>query len=354
LHVRLSEREIYDFFEKESCKVRDIRLITDRNSRKSKGIGYIEFYEISSVEKAIKLSGKQLRGQSVMIQPSQAEKNLVPSMSHTHSANSAAGPTRLYVGSLHVNITEDDLRLVFEPFGDIDFVQIHIDAETKKSKGFGFVQYKRAEDAKKALSQINGLELAGRQIKVGLVNETKSEPIGTLGELDDEGGGLPGLNAQSRAMLMAKLMDQHGITPPPTLTSALPNLGVFNSMNATINSPTIGQSKPAPNIASSANQKVSRCVLLKNMFDPSQETDPDFHIDIHQDVQEECSKFGPIKHLHVAKDSPGFVYIKFEAQDGALNAITALNHRWFAGRMIIAEYFDEIAYNNKFPESVEK
>jgi len=74
----LSEREIYDFFEKESCKVRDIRLITDRNSRKSKGIGYIEFYEISSVEKAIKLSGKQLRGQSVMIQASQAEKNLVP------------------------------------------------------------------------------------------------------------------------------------------------------------------------------------------------------------------------------------------------------------------------------------
>jgi RNA recognition motif-containing protein len=49
------------------------------------------------------------------------------------------GPTRLYVGSLHFNITEDMLRGIFEPFGKIDHIQLMTDPETGKSKGYGFL-----------------------------------------------------------------------------------------------------------------------------------------------------------------------------------------------------------------------
>lgn len=49
--------------------------------------------------------------------------------------------------------------------------------------GFAFVQFKKPEDAKKALQQVNGLEIAGRPIKVGLVNE--SQQGGGVGDLDD-------------------------------------------------------------------------------------------------------------------------------------------------------------------------
>ncbi len=51
-------------------------------------------------------------------------------------------------------------------------------------------RFKKPEDAKKALQQVNGLEIAGRQIKVGLVNETKQEAGGfgtSGGDLDDDG-----------------------------------------------------------------------------------------------------------------------------------------------------------------------
>lgn len=51
------------------------------------------------------------------------------------------GPTRVYVGSLHFNITEDELRDVFSQYGDIEFIDLHKDAETGRSKGFGFIQY---------------------------------------------------------------------------------------------------------------------------------------------------------------------------------------------------------------------
>jgi RNA-binding protein 39 len=47
---------------------------------------------------------------------------------------------RLYVGSVHFNLTEDDLRQVFEPFGPLEFVNLHKDPETGRSRGFAFIQ----------------------------------------------------------------------------------------------------------------------------------------------------------------------------------------------------------------------
>ena len=72
---------------------------------------------------------------------------------------------QLYVGSLHFNLTESDIKQVFEPFGELDFVDLHKDPATGRSKGYAFVQYKRAEDAKMALEQMEGFELAGRQVR---------------------------------------------------------------------------------------------------------------------------------------------------------------------------------------------
>ncbi|CAB4282154.1 unnamed protein product [Prunus armeniaca] len=97
--------------------VRDVRLIMDRNSRRSKGVGYIEFYDAMSVPMAIALSGQPLLGQPVMVKPSEAEKNLVESTSVVSGpggmiAPDSGGARRLYVGNLHTNIKEDDLHQV--------------------------------------------------------------------------------------------------------------------------------------------------------------------------------------------------------------------------------------------------
>jgi RNA-binding protein 39 len=46
----------------------------------------------------------------------------------------------LYVGSLHFNLTESDIKQVFEPFGELEFVDLHRDPTTGRSKGYAFVQ----------------------------------------------------------------------------------------------------------------------------------------------------------------------------------------------------------------------
>jgi len=92
-----------------------------------------------SVPMAIALSGQLLLGQQVMVKPSEAEKNLVQSTAASSGAASG-GARKLYVGNLHSNINEDQLRQVFEPFGQVELVQLPLDPLTGLCKGFGFVQ----------------------------------------------------------------------------------------------------------------------------------------------------------------------------------------------------------------------
>ena len=162
------------------------------------------------------LNGQKLCGVPVIVQPSQAEKNRVGNYYlDRNPAKQEKGPMRLYVGSLHFNITEDMLRGIFEPFGAIQSVTLMMDYETGRSKGYGFVTYDRAEDAKKALEQMNGFELAGRPMKVGHVTENAAggNYVQIKDGLDSEEADKSGidLGATGRLALMAKLAEGTGM-----------------------------------------------------------------------------------------------------------------------------------------------
>jgi RNA-binding protein 39 len=79
---------------------------------------YIEFFDAMSVPMAIALTGQLLLGQPVMVKPSEAEKNLVQSTATASATAGMMGPysggaRRLYVGNLHYNMTEDQLKQVY-------------------------------------------------------------------------------------------------------------------------------------------------------------------------------------------------------------------------------------------------
>lgn len=85
------------------------------------------------------LSGQKLLGIPIIVQHTQAEKNRMGNTLPNLMPKGMTGPMRLYVGSLHFNITEDMLRGIFEPFGKIDNIQLIMDPETGRSKGYGFI-----------------------------------------------------------------------------------------------------------------------------------------------------------------------------------------------------------------------
>lgn len=94
---------------------------------------------ISLFSQALGLSGQKLLGVPIVVQHTQAEKNRMGNSMPNLMPKGQTGPMRLYVGSLHFNITEDMLRGIFEPFGKIDNIQLIMDPETGRSKGYGFL-----------------------------------------------------------------------------------------------------------------------------------------------------------------------------------------------------------------------
>ncbi len=82
----------------------------------------------------------------------------------------------IYVGNLPYKIGEEELREIFEVYGEISSVKVIIDKFTKRSKGFGFVDMTSQEEATNAVNELNGAELFGRYLKVNEARERKTYP----------------------------------------------------------------------------------------------------------------------------------------------------------------------------------
>jgi RNA recognition motif-containing protein len=80
--------------------------------------------------------------------------------------------TKLYVGNLPWSATEDDIRELFSTIGEVQSANLILDRETKRSRGFAFVEMSQ-EDAERAISQLNGKDFQGRDLRI---NEAQEKP----------------------------------------------------------------------------------------------------------------------------------------------------------------------------------
>jgi cold-inducible RNA-binding protein len=88
---------------------------------------------------------------------------------------------KLFVGGLSWDTTDDGLRQAFASFGEITEAKVITDRDTGRSRGFGFVTFAQDEDAKKAISQMDGTSLDGKNIKVNEAQEKSPRGGGRSG-----------------------------------------------------------------------------------------------------------------------------------------------------------------------------
>ncbi|RDA93793.1 hypothetical protein CP533_6358 [Ophiocordyceps camponoti-saundersi (nom. inval.)] len=376
---RLRTDKLKRFFEENAGPVNEAQIVKDRISGRSKGVtvlritlrvGYVEFKDESSVQRALQLTGRPLENIPIIVRVTEAEKNRQVRKTDESGNNSTAAPFhRLYIGNIHFNVTQEDLEAVFEPFGELEFAQLQTD-ENKRSKGFGFVQYKNANNAREALEKMNGFELAGRPIRVGLGNDRSGsdgnagrgghgpnvnfqgsafsgaggrgqssafDRAGRDGERNGGGGALDdsdvagvNFNNYSRDALMRKL----------ARTDEMPS-GKDDAQTLKPKS----EAKPPP----ASVHVPSRCVVLRNMFDPDLETNENWVKELEDDIRGEAERrYGRVLHISLDANSKGDVYIKFADVEGGENAIKGLNGRYFGGRMINASPVVDAVYNSLF------
>lgn len=172
LHIKADEYDVYRFFSTAGVgKVRDVKVIRDTRTGKSKGVAYVEFYTPDSVLKSMTLSGQMINGQAISVQPSQAEKNRAAAATRLAKtaeqqlATPKEGPNKIFIASLkdelsYIGVRE--LRQLFSPFGEIENVKVN--------KGVGYVQYRSSKDAKEAVTKMDGMKIKNKRIKVGMAD----------------------------------------------------------------------------------------------------------------------------------------------------------------------------------------
>ena len=79
--------------------------------------------------------------------------------------------TNIYVGNLAFTTDSDALKALFAEYGEVTRAQVIADRDTGRSRGFGFVEMASADEAQKAIDQLNGSNVDGRQLNVNVAKE---------------------------------------------------------------------------------------------------------------------------------------------------------------------------------------
>lgn len=90
----------------------------------------------------------------------------------------------IYVGNLSYQVTGEDLESVFAEYGSVKRVQLPVDRDTGRMRGFGFVEMEDEAQEEAAITALDGAEWMGREMKVN-----KARPRKSRGSFGDGGGG---------------------------------------------------------------------------------------------------------------------------------------------------------------------
>jgi RNA recognition motif-containing protein len=106
--------------------------------------------------------------------------------------------TKVYVGNLSYDTTEDELRTLFAQAGTVNAVDLIKDRDTGSSKGFAFVTMNSQEEANQAIQQFNGQSLGNRELKVSIARPREERPGGFGGDRGGQGGYRSGGSSRDR------------------------------------------------------------------------------------------------------------------------------------------------------------
>lgn len=345
---------------------------------------------------------------------------------------------RIYISSIHPELTEEDIKSVFEAFGDIEFCKLADGTSPGKHKGYGFIEYRTNQAALESIASMNLFDLGGQLLRVG---RSITPPNALSSPARDSR--LPTAAAVAVAAVTAKIqtmdaLQAHVITtnipalkslpqsvvsslisqPPSsvlqvqktTATTTVPIATITKestAVNATAvnaksddilkqkqeelqkklmeeNENTLQQQESITIKGQNARHLVmqrlmrpqeSKVVILRNMVGPE-----DVDETLQEEIQDECSKYGVVEKVIIYKekqtdnddDTDDFgdvivkIFVEFSASQGKfifLNKInyhnfhcikitgadkakSALNGRYFGGRLVKAESYDQALFDH--------
>uniref|UniRef100_A0A1I8H4A3 Poly(U)-binding-splicing factor PUF60 n=1 Tax=Macrostomum lignano TaxID=282301 RepID=A0A1I8H4A3_9PLAT len=258
----------------------------DNATRKHKGYAFVEFELAEAATLAIDgMNGYTIGGRNLKVSRPSNISNPNPVIDELVREGSLY--SRVYVANVHPQLTEFELRSVFEAFGSLVSCKLEPDPTVPGvHRGFGFIEYSTPESAIEAISAMHGFDLGGQLLKVGRAITPPVVPVSA------PPSALPAAAAEARRLVMRKLMMR---AAPP------------------------------------------RVLLLRNMVTPQ-----DLDEDLESEVSAECAKFGSVQRVVILEQADSVrVFVEFEDSAGAEAACRAMAGRFFGGREVRADLYEQ-------------
>ncbi|XP_067294448.1 poly(U)-binding-splicing factor PUF60-B isoform X2 [Pseudorasbora parva] len=404
--------------------IKSIDMSWDSVTMKHKGFAFVEYEVPEAAQLALEqMNSVMLGGRNIKVGRPSNIGQAQPIIDQL--AEEARAFNRIYVASIHPDLSDEDIKSVFEAFGKIKSCMLVREPTTGKHKGYGFIEYEKPQSSLDAVSSMNLFDLGGQYLRVG---KAVTPPMPLLTPMTP--GGLPPAAAVAAAAATAKITAQEavagatvlgslaspahilsqqmglpqavlaaqapgiitGVTPARPSLPVVPQVGLVNpvlasppvTISASMGTPTSAaqthtevkreednrrteddQSAPVGNgqdseleqlsVSGSGGkqtvmQSKSTVMVLRNMVGPE-----DIDDDLEGEVMEECGKYGAVNRVIIYQERQGEeddaeiivkIFVEFSDADEMNKAIQALNNRWFAGRKVVAELYDQERFNN--------
>ena len=445
--------------------IKSINMSWDPVTQKHKGFAFVEYEIPEGAQLSLEqMNGAMLGGRNIKVgRPSnmpQAQQVIDEIQEEAKSYN------RIYIASIHPDLSEEDIKSVFEAFGPITFCKLPQGATVNSHKGYGFIEYSIKNAADEAIASMNLFDLGGQLLRVGRSITPPNAVTGPgataaavtaashaatvipntmptaaaiaaaaatakIQAMDAVlGSGVPvGIPASLLPVLALKglplaaatgispLVDASALVTPPTtivtpltLASSQPQLlpvvpppvtltaAATNGVAAVAPTPaattaaemvsqarsdvmkkvqeqqeelqkklagdegepqTLQQQETMSIKGQSARHLVmqrlmrpteSKVLILRNMVGPE-----DVDEDLQEEIQEECAKFGVVEQVIIYKEKQSDaedaeiivkIFVEFAQPQDVLKGRDALNGRYFGGRLVQAQIYDQALFDH--------
>ncbi|XP_046428803.1 poly(U)-binding-splicing factor half pint isoform X5 [Neodiprion fabricii] len=445
--------------------IKSINMSWDPVTQKHKGFAFVEYEIPEAAQLALEqMNGVMIGGRNIKVvgRPSnmpQAQSVIDEITEESKHYN------RIYIASIHQDLTEDDIKSVFEAFGPITYCKLAQGSSPHRHKGYGFIEYETMQSALEAIASMNLFDLGGQYLRVGRAitppNALMGPPSGTSMMPTAAAVAAAAATAKIQAMdavasnAVALGLTKLGTNTPPIINQALPGIVRPAIATTTIMAPpTIASAVvpaviPPPGIAipqtltrppaiiqpipgqptvvipppaviaptsvgaplvpvttaasvdvvrraqeQAAHQKQqeelqkklleetepqtlqqqenmsikgqsarhlvmqklmrkveSRVVILRNMVAPE-----DVDESLQEEIQDECSKFGVVERVIIYNERQSEdeedveiivkIFVEFSQMSEAERARDSLNGRYFGGRLVKGELYDQALFDN--------
>ncbi|KAL5111957.1 hypothetical protein TcWFU_004370 [Taenia crassiceps] len=383
--------------------IKSISLSWDSALQKHKGFAFVEF-EVPEAASLVleQMNGFMIAGRGIKVgRPSNAPQTATL---EAELRQDPSNKCRIYVAGVHPKLSEADIQTVFEAFGTVKSCILEPDVKFGQPeinhKGYGWIEFETEEAAIAAVTNMNGFEIAHTLLRVGRAITPKSVTSSSglppsaavaaaaasisarVSALENENTSSssrppPPVAVASMTVLSApsgfsgwssgEHMPPPGVFVPPVTPAAGPPSAVTLPPSAVpapeTQSDTAGTSWDEDDVGMTmhsrdANEEgiqdayspsavspvpmddLSRVVLLENMVSAVEEVDAD----LEEEVAEECRNFGEVLRVLVhlmTESSTVRIFVNFDSHGAAVNAVQALNGRFFDGRQIAARLYPD-------------